>query len=224
MGKEDDVMWAIAKKLWLWIFIIGVFILVIASDGINSLIVSFVVAVCVTGFIYAIYYSNKLYKQNNRVTVLGCRLKGDHQICQEQFRGECKKYSISAHKKYQIMICDYLREIERKGLHLELVKEDGIQYHPKEGGYLGSIKWRSNWSWIIFSPSITGGDFCKSVVTIMEAHDIKGHSEDIKEYDSYYTYEFLNLMRYNLIIKENDDSLKHFEVDSSDKLRERLKA
>lgn len=217
-------MWELAKFLWKWIFVIFVCLLIIAIDGWNFFVEMVLFTIGSMVALIGGYYCFVKYKIHQRVKVLGCREHKNHKSSEEQFRNQCRMYSISAYSRYQIMVCDYLREIESKGLHIELVKEDGIVYSPYKKGYLGSKDWQDKWSRIVFSPKITGWKFCRSIGVILRAHGISGIFDlDIRRSDSYETYGYLNLLRYNILIKENDDSLKDCEVTTPRTLRRRLR-
>ena len=199
--------------MWFWIFII-----------------------CIVAVI--IYSLNQAAKFAASVVILGMRMPKKWDSYEnkgsQQFKDECHKHSISTDAYNMANVCTYLRILERKGLHLELIKDSTVRYKPKEEEYLGSQEWQDKWTRIIFSPHISGEAFCECIRTIMAAHNfsesdnnvqpyVKGLDGKIKVKDSFFIYRALYIMRYNILIKENDSALKNYEVDSPKTLIERGK-
>lgn len=199
--------------MWFWIFII-----------------------CIVAVI--IYSLNQAAKFAASVVILGMRMPKKWDSYEnkgsQQFKDECHKHSISTDAYNMANVCTYLRILERKGLHLELIKDSTVRYKPKEGEYLGSQEWQDKWTRIIFSPHISGEAFCECIRTTMAAHNfsesdnnvqpyVKGLDGKIKVKDSFFIYRALYIMRYNILIKENDSALKNYEVDSPKTLIERGK-
>ena len=150
----------------------------------------------------------------------------------EQFREECSKHSIDVDYRNMPNLCTYLRILERKGMHLELVKDGLVRYKVSpEEKYLGTEAWQKEWGRIIFSPSIDAEDFCNCIQLIMAIHnldasrikdlyDFKGNDGIIKTKDSFFIYRALHIMHYHILIRKNDTDLKEFEIKSSKQLME----
>ena len=104
------------------------------------------------------------------------------------------------------------------------MKDEGIIYKPRKGHYLGSKDWQDKWSRIVFSPQITGWKFCRSIGVILRAHGMSRLNDlDIRRSSSYNIFMHLSYLRYNIILKENDDSLKDCEITTPRTLRKRLR-
>lgn len=215
-------MWELAKFLWMWIFIIIVCLIIIIADGFNFFVEMLLTSVGIVGTIMASCVLYVKYREYVRVKILGCRTEWDRNV-EKQFDYECRKRSITV-PKHNINICDCLRQIESKGLHIELVKEEGIEYNPRKGRYLGSTDWQDKWSKIVFSPKITGWKFCRSIGIILRAHGMSRLNDiDIRRSNSYKIFMHLELLRYNIVIKENDNNLRDCEVTTPRTLRKRLR-
>lgn len=195
-----------------------------------------IIVICIV--VIAVYSANQASNFAESVAILGMRMPKNWDSYEkkgsEQFKDECHKHSISTDAYNMANVCTYLRILERKGLHLELIKDSTVRYRPKEGKYLGTEEWQDKWTRIVFSPHISGKAFCECIRTIMAAHNfsesennvqpyVKGLDGMIKEKDSFFIYRALYIMRYNILIKENDSSLKDYEVNSPNILIERGK-
>lgn len=183
--------------------------------GIIILVVFFILGVS-----YQLYCAIK-FRENAKI--LGLRVPNgkydsfEKKKC-EQFCEECLKYNIILNPQDMPNLCKVLYDLGSKGLHLELVKESTIRYKVKDGNYLGSKEWQDKWNKIVFSPHIKGEDFCDCIKVIMSAHyfreadnrkstNFKGNDGKIKTTDSFFIYRALSIMRYKILIKENESSL-----------------
>ena len=150
----------------------------------------------------------------------------------EQFREECSKHSIDVDYRNMPNLCIYLRILERKGMHLELVKDGLTRYHVSpEEKHIGTESWQKRWGRIIFSSSIDEEDFCMSIQLIMAAHglnasrikdlyDFKGNDGIIRTKDSFFIYRALHIMHYQILIRENNTELKDYEISKYKQLLE----
>ena len=141
-----------------------------------------------------------------------------------QFREECKKHAIDASYINMPNLCTYLRILERKGMHIELVKDGMVRYtnNPKEE-FIGGEDWIRYWDRIIFSPSINEEEFCACILKIMSVHRlsisqnnviprVKGLYGMIHPGDSFFIFRALHIMHYQILIRENNPSLKEYEI------------
>lgn len=150
----------------------------------------------------------------------------------EQFREECKKHSIGVDYTNMPNLCTYLRILERKGMHLELVKDGLTRYDVSpEEKYIGTESWQKQWGRIIFSPAIDEEDFCTCIQFIMVAHklnesknkcieDFTGNDGYIKSKDSFFIYRALHIMHYHILIRDNDKDMKKYEISKYKQLME----
>lgn len=216
-------MWELAKFMWKWIFIIIICLIIIIADGFNFFVEMVLTAIGIMGAMVGALLLYVKYKEYIRVKILGGKKECSNKEIEKQFKDQLWQHRISV-PRYSINICDYLRELESKNLHLEIVKEEGIVYNPRKGGYIGSKEWQDKWSRIVFSPKITPWKFAKSIKVILRANGM--NFIDIAQVRSGCSYEifmFLDCLRYKLVIKENDESLRDYEVNSPRVLRKRLR-
>lgn len=167
----------------------------------------------------------KAEKAGHILTLRKPRMYDDYQkkSC-NQFRDECKKHAIDVSYINMPNICTYLRILERKGMHIELVKDGLVRYtnNPKEE-FTGSEDWIRYWDRIIFSPSINEEDFCACILQIMSMHRfsvyqnnviprVKGLHGMIHPGDSFFIFRALHIMHYQILIRENNPALKEYEI------------
>lgn len=132
-----------------------------------------------------------------------------------QFVEECRMKSISVETSHRTPnLCHFIRLLDEKGLHLELVKDGHEEYNT----FLGFEEWIEKWRRIIFSSTITSADFCKCIKLIMKAHHFTEFSNatqpndgipsgKIKEDDSFFIFRALYIMHYNIRIKKNNKNV-----------------
>lgn len=216
-------MWELAGFMWKWIFIIIVCLIIIIANGFNFFVGMVLTGIGIVGAMVASLLFYVKYKEYIRVNILGCKKECSDKEAEIQFKNQLWQHRISV-PRYSINICDYLRELESKNLHLEIVKEEGVIYKPRKGGYIGSKEWQDKWSWLVFSPKITPSKFVKSIKVILRANGMNFiNVSQVRNGCSYEIFMFLDCLRYNIVIKENDDNLRICEVDSPSILRKRLR-
>ena len=62
----------------------------------------------------------------------------------EQFKNECRKHSMIEY--HMPNLCTYLRILERKNMHLELVKDGQVRYGYSRDEYIDSDPWGKKWN------------------------------------------------------------------------------
>ena len=199
-------MWELAKFMWKWIFIIIVCLIIIIADGFNFFVGMVLTGIGIVGAMVVSLLLYIKYKEYIRVNILGCKKECSDKEVEKQFKNQLWQHRISV-PRYRINICDYLRELESKNLHLEIGKEEGVIYKPRKGGYIGSKEWQDRWSRLVFSPKITPRKFVKSIKVILRANGM--NFIDVSQARSGCSYEifmFLDCLRYKIVIKENDDN------------------
>lgn len=195
------------------------------------------ICLIVVGLVWAWNQHCKNLSEDRKYTrILGLRkphkFDGFERKACEQFRDECNKHSIGVDYTNMPNLCTYLRILEKKGMHLEFVKDGLVRYDVSpEEKYIGTESWQKQWGRIIFSPAIHEEDFCMCIQLIMVAHglnasrikdlyDFKGNDGIIKTKDSFFIYRALHIMHYHILIRDNDTELKKFEISKYKQLME----
>ncbi len=194
------------------------------------------ICLIVVGLVWAWNQHCKNLSEDRKYTqILGLRKPSkydgfERKAC-DQFRTECKKHSIDVDSINMPNLCTYLRILERKGMHLEFVKDGLVRYDVSpEEKLIGTEIWQKRWSRIIFSPNVDAEDFCDCILFILVAHKLNeskikcmGDKDSfgyIKSKDSFYIYRALHIMHYHILIRENDPGLKNYEISQYKQLME----
>lgn len=194
------------------------------------------ICLIVVGLVWAWNQHCKNLSEDRKYTrILGLRkphkYDGFERKACEQFREECEKHSIGVDYTNMPNLCTYLRILEKKGMHLEFVKDGLVRYDVSpEEKLIGTETWQKRWSRIIFSPNVDAEDFCDCIRFILVAHKLNeskikcmGDKDSfgyIKSKDSFYIYRALHIMHYHILIRENDPDLKNYEISQYKQLME----
>lgn len=198
---------------------------------------SIITYIAIAGIIWVIVRGvNNVMKAEKTTRILGLRKPREYDDFERkscnQFREECRKHSIDVDCRNMPNLCTYLRILEMKGMHIELIKDGLVRYDYSDKNKFDTEAWIQKWNRIVFSPNISAENICKCIRTIMKTHGLSefenravpsfpGNDGLIKPNDSFFIFRALHMMHYLILIQENNVQSKAFEINNPKLLLEK---